>query len=158
MAISYHVGSRKKLFAQLVQQVYAGVGHEPPDGTPVEKVSFLLERYCRTVITHPNLAKCIFSDMSLLSNQLVSLTKLVGDNLILCGLARADVDTLVGIVVDYTHGFSFSAAAYAPADSEWSGGIKAQTMNDFRRGLSWILERISAGESTQKKRESRSSP
>lgn len=136
MAVSYHVGSRRQMFASLVARVYAGVGTEPDVAEPTERLRLMLRHYCERVIAHPALAQCVFADPSLFSGQLVALTDSIAATLAALGAEPAELETLVGVVVDFTHGFAFAAAA-SPED-----GRARPSIDDYARGLGWILDRI----------------
>ena len=140
MAISHHVGSRHAMFASLVAMVYADVAEEPRYRAPGKRVRAMLRRYCERVIAHPHLVQCVFSDPSLMSDQLVSLTLETAENLAASGADPSELQTLVYVIVDYTHGFAISAAA------AWSLGeeqaMDRPSIEDYLRGLDWLLKNI----------------
>ena len=142
MAITHHVGTRKQLFASLVARVYRDVGTEPLVAEPKARIRIMLERYCQCVIAHPNLVQCVFADPSLFSGQLVALTNAIAENLAMSGLESPQRETLGDVIIDYTHGFAFSAAAYSDSDKPNGNAIKKQTIDDYLRGLGWLLDNI----------------
>ncbi len=134
MAIAHHVGTRHDLLTDLIARVYESVGDAPEDGTAEDRLRFLLIRYCRRVVEHPHVAQLIFADRSLFAGQVVKLTEAIRDNVAALAHGAGEADILVDLIIDYTHGFAISAAA--------GSGDDAPTIDDFRRGLDWILARI----------------
>ena len=141
MAIAHHVGTRKELMASLVAKVYADVGKEPDVSEIKERICTMLKQYCERAIAHPNLVQCVFADPSLFSGQLVVLTRKIEENLVMGGVKPSELEMIVGVIVDYTHGFAISAAAFSGTDEE--NGMKGQTIDDYLRGLDWLLNDIS---------------
>lgn len=144
MAVSHHVGSRNEMFIALVAKVYAGVGEVPVSGTAGERVRSMLKRYMQRACAHPNLVQCVFADPGLMSGELIRLTETVREYLAASGVPEQHRETLLGVVVDYTHGFSASSAAYAAREPRNPGAAPGQTIDDYLRGLDWILGRITA--------------
>ncbi|MCR9137313.1 MAG: TetR/AcrR family transcriptional regulator [Alphaproteobacteria bacterium] len=139
MAIAHHVGSRHQMLTGLIAQVYDGIA-VPPEGdvAPEACVRLMLERYCGRVVAHPQIAQLIFADQSLFAGHVVALTDVVRTNIAALVSDPQEVDLLVDLIVDYTHGFAISAAA--------NHTVNAQTPNadDYLRGLDWILVRLQA--------------
>ena len=73
-SIAYHVGTREELFGSLVEQVFAGVASALEEETD-DPVMGLLMRYCERVIAHPKLTAYVLADLSLMSDELSSLTR-----------------------------------------------------------------------------------
>jgi len=133
MAVSHHVGNHKMMLGSLIALGFKGVGSEPEGATPLDRLRFLLARYCDSILKHPELIKCALADPSLIEGELRLLT-----NLIRLNAAQSDSgdehDTLLNLLVDYTHGFALSVSA-----ATGSGQLSAA---DYLRGLDWILGRV----------------
>ncbi|WP_020592150.1 TetR/AcrR family transcriptional regulator [Kiloniella laminariae] len=132
MAVSHHVGNRKKMLSSLVKMVFDGVGEKPEGKTPQARLRMLLSRYCEQVLLHPNLIQCVLADLSLMDEQLLSLTELIRLNLKEANQSNDDI--LLNLLIDYTHGFAVAAAA-APKESVLS-------LQDYLKSLDWILDRL----------------
>ena len=143
MAIAHHVGTRKELIASLIAQVYVDVGKEPNVMGVKNRICAMLEQYCERAIAHPNLVQCIFADPSLFSGQLVVLTRKIGENLAMGGVNPSELEMMVGVIIDYTHGFAISVAAFSGTGEEQENRMKGQTIDDYLRGLRWLLNDIS---------------
>lgn len=134
MAVAHHVGSRADMLRCLVERAFSGVDG-PADGeTPTARLRFLLTRYCRVVLEHPDVVRCVFADPALFTQQLVALTDQIRTNIAELGDSD-DRDVLLNVIVDYTHGFAISVSA---ADQE-AVGDAAQKLDSYRLGLDWIL-------------------
>ena len=135
MAVSYHVGSRRQMLADVIDIAFRGVADPPEGGTPAARIKCLLVRYCGRALAHAGVIRCILRDPSLMSRDLHRFTDLVRQETqsLNAGDAR---DEMLNLIVDYTHGFVFSAAV-APAGT-------AQGIDDFVRSLDWILAKAGA--------------
>lgn len=142
MAVSHHVGSRDEMFVALVAKVYAGVGDVPTSGTADERVRSMLEQYMERACAHPNLVQCVFADPSLMSGELTRLTDAIREYLAASEVPEQHRETVLGVVVDYTHGFASSSAAYAVREPRDPGAARGQTIDDYLRGLDWLLGRV----------------
>ncbi|MEM7155295.1 MAG: hypothetical protein AAF799_20775 [Myxococcota bacterium] len=120
------------MFASLVERVYAGVASEVEVGDAGRPLVALLMRYCQRVVAHPNLAAYVLSDLSLMSDELTTLTERVRVQLRERGVPEAELETALGVIIDYTHGFAFSAGASRPSPL---------SLDHFERGLGWLLDR-----------------
>lgn len=139
MAIAHHVGSRRQMLTGLVAQVYEGIAAVPKGVVAPEAcVRLLLERYCRRVVAHPQIALLIFADQSLFTGHVVALTDAVRTNIAALVSDPPEADLLVDLIVDYTHGFAISAAA------NHNENTQSPTIDDYLRGLDWILARLRA--------------
>jgi hypothetical protein len=49
---------------------------------------------------------------------------------------------VVGILVDHAHGFALSMAAYAHPDAHRIDGLDGQTLLDYRRALTHLLDHL----------------
>lgn len=136
MAVAHHVGSRHQMLTSLVAQVYEGLAVAPEIATPKACLKVILTRYCQRVVKHPNVAQLIFADRSLFVGQVVELTNAIRKNVAALVKCTEEADTLVGLIIDYTHGFAISAAA------NHDESIQSPTIDDFHRGLDWILVHI----------------
>jgi len=135
MAVKHHVGTRRELQRSIIARVYRDVGKPVDDGTPHANLRLLLTNYSKRVLAHPNVAVLVFSDPSLLEEgPLASLNEQICANIALLVRSKAERDSVLDVVVDYTHGFAFAAAA--------AKGKKRPTIKGFQRGLDWILERL----------------
>ncbi|MEH6404405.1 MAG: hypothetical protein V7750_13590 [Sneathiella sp.] len=132
MAVSYHVGSRREMLQNIIKIAFSSIACDPVGETPEERIKFLLLKYCDLAIEHANLVQCILRDPSLMTEDLVQLTSMIRKETQV--LNKGDKqDVMLNLIVDYTHGFMFSAAA-APQD------LKLLT-TDYKRSLDWVLER-----------------
>lgn len=134
MAITHHVGTREQLFAQMAAQVYQDIGGESFKKNPQDALKKSLEIYCQKVIRHPQLTQYIFTNPTLIADQLDVLTIQITQYLAQTVIDKTQVKTLLGVIVDYTHGFAISASAY----SQQNG----QKIEDYRHGLNWILSQL----------------
>jgi hypothetical protein len=122
MAIAHHIGTRDQLLADLIALCFAPLTPPSSGDTPPARLRDLLTRYCQTVLHHPNLIPLTFANPALMTGPLRDLT----DRL------RADLpsDIVLNLTIDYTHGFTLSAAA--------PPGV-GPTLSDYLAGLDWIL-------------------
>ena len=134
MSITYHVGTRAQLLRALVEKVYAGVAVIPEFAEPNLRMRGLLQRYCESVTAHPHLALCILADPSLWSEELKVLTAAIRECLRELRVPPADLETVLGVMIDYVHGFAFSAAASRRRTSKDA----TPTLDDFLAGLDWL--------------------
>ncbi|MEG3641300.1 TetR/AcrR family transcriptional regulator [Magnetococcus sp. PR-3] len=143
MAITHHVGTRKQLLQALVHQVFHPVATTPLADTPQACIHAMLQQYGLMVMAHPNLVHAILADPTLMSKPLQHLTNQVRNQLKALNLPPSQIDLLLGIMIDYTHGFAFSATAYGGE----TASIPPLQIEDFQKGLTWILEAIDQGQS-----------
>ena len=136
MAIAHHVGTKEEMLSSIISQVYKDVGEVSEERSPLKQLRCSLARYCCCVLRHPQLAKCILENPSLLSVQLLELTDLIKHNLSLL-VTNDEVDIILNLIIDYTHGFAISVAEAASGD-----GVIGPTMKDYLRSLDWILAKI----------------
>ena len=134
MAVMHHVGTRHEMLKSVVARVYDGVDEPPANSTPHDCLRALLSGYCKRVLAHPNVAILVLSDPLLLTGPLISLTEKIRSNVALLVQSKKEVDAVLDVVVDYTHGFAIAAAS--------AQGQKRPTLKGFQRGLDWILNRI----------------
>lgn len=137
MAVAYHVGTRDQLLAKLVAHVYAGVSAAPSIEDPRQRVRALLRRYCERVVAHPKLTAFLLGDLSRCGDELTRLTAAVRAFVESRRGPGPQVDVLMGVIIDYTHGFAFSAAA-----NPEPVGAAALTVHDYLAGLDWLLDRV----------------
>ena len=133
MAVAHHAGTRDEMIASLVAMAFEGSDTPSGAATPKLRLRELMTRYCAQVIRHPELAKCILENPSLIGPSLAGLTRLIEAEITAAGVAGTEARTLLCLIVDYTHGFAFAAAA-APR-----GALSA---SDFTPALDWVLDRI----------------
>ncbi len=133
MAVAHHVGSRHDMLSGLIVQVFEGVGGNIAGETPAARLRAILVRYCERALQHPNLIRCAFADPTLITGDLKLLTENI--RTILADYDDAN-DTILNLIVDYTHGFVLSAAA-APDTFTLSTA-------DYLQSLDWVLDRIDA--------------
>lgn len=135
MTVSYHVGSRDQMIAELIAQHFTDIATVVPDGTPGQKLRFLLLRYCEAALANSSLVRCMLRDPNQMPEAILHLTKLIR-----CEtqtLNEGDEgDVMLNLVVDYVHGFVFAAAAAPPH-------VKLTT-DDCARSLDWLLGIIRA--------------
>ncbi|WP_052272327.1 TetR/AcrR family transcriptional regulator [Leisingera sp. ANG-M7] len=133
MAVAHHAGTRDEMFASLVAIAFEGSDTPSKAATPKLRLRELLTCYCAQVTRHPELAKCILENPALIGPSLTRLTQLIEAEIAAAGVTGTEARTLLCLLVDYTHGFAFAAAA-AP------GG--ALSPDDFIPALDWVLDRI----------------
>jgi len=133
MAIAHHAGTRDEMIASLVAITFEGADAPSEASTPKLRLRDLMTRYCTQVTRHPELAKCILENPSLIGPALTGLTRLIEAEITAAGVTGAEARTLLCLLVDYTHGFAFAVSA-AP-----SGALSA---DDFTPALDWVLDRI----------------
>lgn len=133
MAVAHHAGTRDEMIASLVATAFEGSDTPSMAATPKLRLRDLMTRYCAQVTRHPELAKCILENPSLIGPSLTGLTQLIEAEIAAAGVTGAEARTLLCLIVDYTHGFAFAAAA-APGE--------ALQIDDFTPALDWVLDRI----------------
>ncbi len=139
MAVKHHVGSRKELFQGLIEQKFEGIGEVSEGANGRLALIVALEGYCERVIAHPVLMQSILASPDLMPEQLHSLTKQIRSHVQPLLKNKEDVETVVGLIADYTHGFSMSVATYRERKADTEG----LRIEDYRKGLNWVLTRIS---------------
>lgn len=144
MAVSHHVGSRQEMMRSLVERVYSGVATQPPAGTADEQIRFLLSRYCHRVTRHPNLSRSILADPSLSSGQLTKLTEQIRALLVCLCPNKPEADSILRLLIDFTHGFTFSVSS-AP---EGQSTTPEQMLADYLESVVWVLARAGKGSIT----------
>lgn len=135
MAVKYHTGSKRDLLIALVEQAYKGTLEVSQAATPKERIRCVLTEYCSRTLTYPSLLRAVLEDISLVKGELVRIT----DELRL-NTQRLDNgdegDALLHVLIDYTHGFALSASA---------GKENPLRIEDYQKGLDWILSRLDEG-------------
>ena len=130
MAVTYHAGTKKQLLSDLVEQAFAGVLEGVDESTPVDRARSIIAKYYGYALKNANLLRAILDDVTLMSADLtnVAVELKASTN----QLENSDGgDVLVYLLIDYTHGFVLSAS---------SGANNPLTMEDFLRGIDWILD------------------
>lgn len=133
MAVTYHTGNKRKLLADLVDLAFKDTLPDIADEPPLQKAHAILLAYCQRALLNANLLRAVLEDISLISHDLVQIT----NELQTCTqkLGQGDDHTvLVHLLIDYTHGFVFSAT---------SGENNPLTIDDYQRGIEWVLLRVS---------------
>ncbi len=143
MAIKYHVGSQREMLASLVSLAFAATLETSYSDDPVIRLRDILRSYCTRALQNTRLVQCVHQDPSLMSDELVSITTEIRKNTQL--LNDGDhKDELLNLLVDYTHGFVFAAAACRQENQP--------TETDFLRSLDWILIRTAIDNNKQRLR------
>ena len=112
MAVAHHAGTRDEMIASLVAIAFEGADAPSEAATPKLRLRGLMTRYCAQVTRHPELAKCILENPSLIGpcpDRADAAHR--GGNCTAAGVTGAEARTLLCLLVDYTHGFAFAAAA-----------------------------------------------
>lgn len=138
MAIAHHTGTRRQLLTALVEKVYSGLDRPPQAQPPETTIVTLLDRYCQRVMQHPNLARAVLSDTSLMSMPLHALTAQVEHGLNELGGSRSEMATVLRLLIDYTHGFAISVAL----SSDTPGVDHMGMFKDYHDSLHWVLDRL----------------
>ncbi len=139
MAVKHHVGSRKELFQQLIVRAFEGTTDVPEELSGAAALTHRLESYCERVIAHPALMQSILANPALMPHQLHLLTAQIRSYVRSLLSNESEVEIVVGLIADYTHGFATSVATYRDGSSD----VKGLRIEDYRRGLEWILARLS---------------
>ncbi|MFY2822543.1 TetR/AcrR family transcriptional regulator [Ruegeria sp. MALMAid1280] len=135
MAIAYHSGSKRKLLADLVELAFANSLQSIVEKEASATARTILEAYYRRALPNANLLRAVLEDVTLISKDLLDITdKLRACTRELDGGDKNDV--LLHLLVDYTHGFVLSAS---------SGENNRLTIDDFLRGIDWVLARARGG-------------
>ena len=135
MAVTYHAGSKKQLLSDLVDLAFAGVLDGIKDDPPVERARSIMADYYVYALKNANLLRAILNDVTLMNESLVNVAVELKASTDL--LENSDGgDVLVHLLIDYAHGFVLSAS---------SGEDNPLTIDDFLRGIDWILAQA-AGE------------
>lgn len=133
MAVSYHVGSRKALLAQLISDAFQGVDAPAEGGEAADRLRALMLRYCRLAMDHSALITVMLRDPLMMGPELTGFTDRVrAETRLLNGGDAGDV--LLNLVIDYAHGFIFAMASAPP---EYDLGE-----DDFLRSLDWVLGKV----------------
>ncbi len=133
MAVAHHVGTRQNMFALMINRVFENVSFHSDAAKPTDRLYSRLQKYCQRVVLHPELTHAVLENPQLISDCFEELTQALRGDLHLADIPDTEIETVLGILVDYTHGFAFSLAA-APD--------QGLTVDHFGQGLSWILCRL----------------
>ncbi|QUS55278.1 TetR/AcrR family transcriptional regulator [Pseudovibrio brasiliensis] len=139
MAVKHHVGSRKELFQQLIARAFEGTADVPEELSGRAALLHTLEGYCERVIAHPVLMQSILASPDLMPEQLHSLTEQIRSYVSSLLSDESEVEIVVGLIADYTHGFATSVATYRGGSDDTEG----LRLEDYRRGLEWVLGKLS---------------
>ncbi len=135
MAVTYHSGSKRKLLADLVELAFANTLQGTVEEGASAKARSILSAYYLRALPNANLLRAVLEDVTLISKDLLEVT----DRLRACTqeLDGGDKnDVLLHLLIDYTHGFVLSAS---------SGEDNPITIDDFLRGIDWVLSRARGG-------------
>lgn len=131
MAVKYHVGSKRDLMRDLVDLAFKGTLDGVDRGAAKDRARNILRAYYERAVLNTNLLRAILNDVELMSSDLFDVT----NALQACTQDMNDGDdtnVLLHLLVDYTHGFVLSAS---------SGENNPLTVEDFLRGVDWVLDR-----------------
>ncbi|WP_106795031.1 TetR/AcrR family transcriptional regulator [Aquimarina sp. Aq78] len=137
MALKHHVGSRQEIIKSLIEIVYKDVNDISKTNDSKEAIRELLGNYCDCVFEHPNVSKLLLSDHSLINQELIDLTNSIRKYAISLMKDENEGILFADVIVDYTHGFALAAASQ---NEKTDLGIL--TINDFYKGIDWILRRV----------------
>lgn len=131
MAVTYHSGSKAELLADLVEAAFKDALGEIGGRTATERARLILVRYCTCALQNAHLLRAVLNDTSIMGPSLYRITESLSQNTkILNDGDKGDV--LLHVLIDYTHGFVLSATA---------SNDNPLIIDDFLRGLDWILDR-----------------
>lgn len=133
MAISYHVGNRDQMITAIIARAFVGISVEPPAGTPCQRVRHLLLRYCDLALLNSNLVQCLLREPTKMPGELAQFTELIRQETQKINSEDKN-DAMLNLLIDYIHGFIFSAVA-APADTPLTSEHCAQS-------LDWLLAKV----------------
>jgi AcrR family transcriptional regulator len=110
MAVSYHVGSRDEMVADLLTQSFKDIDKVVSEGTPTQKLRTLLVNYCAVALEHAGLVQCMLNNPTLMPQSILLFGELVRQQT--KKLNDGDEgDAMLNLVIDHLHGFAFSAIA-----------------------------------------------
>ncbi len=135
MAVTYHSGSKRKLLADLVELAFANTLQATFEEGASAKARSILSAYYLRALPNANLLRAVLEDITLISKDLLDVT----DKLRACTREIDDGDendVLLHLLIDYTHGFVLSTS---------SGKNSPLTIDDFLRGIDWVLSRTIGG-------------
>ncbi|WP_170765492.1 TetR family transcriptional regulator [Ruegeria lacuscaerulensis] len=129
MAVTYHAGNKKQLLTDLVELAFKGVADGIEERSPVKRARSILAAYYRYALKNANLLRAILNDVKLMSADLARVAAELKSST--DQLKNSDGgNVLVHLLIDYAHGFVLSAS---------SGENNPLTIDDFLRGVDWIL-------------------
>jgi len=133
MAVKYHAGTKHILLKNVIGEAFSGIAGKPVGEAPVDRIRFLLSRYCEYAIKHVHLISCILSDPTLMTEDFDHMNTLIKSEVI--ALSGSDTDDIIfNLIIDYTHGFIYAAAAASPKRA-----LKVET---FLQSLDWVLKKV----------------
>lgn len=137
MALKHHVGSRQDIIKSLVEIVYKNVNEVAITSDSKNVIRTLLGNYCKCVFRHPNVSRLLLTDHSLINKELIDLTNSIRKHAILLVNDKTEGILFADVIVDYTHGFALAAASQNEKTD-----LGVLTINDFYKGIDWILARV----------------
>ncbi len=137
MALKHHVGSRQDIIKSLVEIVYKNVNEIIITNDSKDTIRTLLGNYCKCVFRHPNVSRLLLTDHSLINKELIDLTNSIRTHAISLVNDETEGILFADVIVDYTHGFALAAASQNEKTD-----LGVLTINDFYKGIDWILARV----------------
>lgn len=137
MALKHHVGSRQDIIKSLVEIVYKNVNEIAITIDSKDAIRTLLGNYCKCVFRHPNVSRLLLTDHSLINKELIDLTNSIRTHAISLVNDETEGILFADVIVDYTHGFALAAASQNEKTD-----LGVLTINDFYKGIDWILARV----------------
>lgn len=137
MALKHHVGSRQDIIKSLVEIVYKNVNEATITNDSKDVIRTLVGNYCKCVFKHPNVSRLLLTDHSLINKELIDLTNSIRAHAILLVNDKTEGILFADVIVDYTHGFALAAASQNEKTD-----LGVLTINDFYKGIDWILARV----------------
>ncbi|WP_417795771.1 TetR/AcrR family transcriptional regulator [Terasakiella pusilla] len=141
MAIKHHVGSKEQLFQDLVSLAFKDIAIEPATTSANEPLLMIMGRYCQRVVKHTNLLNEILINPTLIDEQLSQLNSLIIEQLQKAGVKGEKQLVVLGVIVDYTHGFAFSMAAIKQRTSRPENSL---SIADYVQGLELLVKGLIA--------------
>ena len=117
MTIHHHFGSRDGLISAIAEAVFAQVA-APKDGTPIDRIVWLLKDYYAQVLRHPALTMLIFSRPNVFPKEAERITNELSTLLNEVGLPDQRARLWRDILVDFTHGAALATAMGKAGGSE----------------------------------------
>ena len=133
MAIRYHVGSRDRMVADLIEHSFRSVIAETPTELPAQKLSSLLLGYCDLALANSSLVLCMLHNPKLMPESIIQFTDLVRQQTQALNSGDKD-DAMLNLLIDHLHGFVFSATA--------ASSNLILTKDDYAKSLNWLLDLI----------------
>ncbi|MTI16548.1 TetR/AcrR family transcriptional regulator [Rhodobacteraceae bacterium RKSG542] len=141
MAITHHVGTREELVASLARKAFEELQLEFNAPTPQQRIRDMLGAYCEWTLRYPQLMRCVILNPASLEGVAGEFDALLRRELEQSGVAASDIQTVVSVLIDYTHGFAIAATG---SRTIVSTATERLGIEEFFAGINWVLGRLDA--------------